>query len=205
MKLRIQRVDAVRGAVAGSGGASVRAAAQALFDAGGNKVLPVVIQRAVRSTVERQASRLLTGAGLLEHASAAGRLMEGNTARTAVLHGARAAGRQVFRSVGAAAAVGALVDGGWATMQAVKGVRAGSMTQKEAVVHVAREAGTGALATAAGTATAALLVAVTGGIAAPALFAVAAVASIGAKMGLDGWLRMRAAGAIRAQLQPTPA
>jgi hypothetical protein len=34
---------------------------------------------------------------------------------------------------------------------------------------------------------------------------VAAVASIGAKMGLDGWLRMRAAGAIRAHLQPTPA
>jgi len=205
MKLRIHRVDAVRGAVAGSGGASVRAAATALFDAGGNKVLPVVVQRAVRSTVERQASRLLTGAGLLEQASAAGRLMEGNTARTVVLHGARAAGRQVFRTIGAAAAVGALVDGGFATMQAMRGVRAGSMTQKEAVVHVAQEAGTGALATAAGTATAALLVAMTGGIAAPALFAVAAVVSMGAKMGLDGWLRTRAAGAIRAQLQPTPA
>jgi hypothetical protein len=205
MKLRIHRVDAIRGAVAGSGGASVRAAAQALFDAGGNKVLPVVVQRAVRSTVERQASRLLTGAGLLEHASAAGRLIEKSRARTAILHGARAAGRQVFRSVGAAAAVGALVDGGFATVEAVKSVRAGSMTQNQAVVHVAREAGTGALATAAGTATAALLVAMTGGIAAPALFAVAAVVSIGAKMGLDGWLKMRAAGAIRAQLQPTPA
>jgi hypothetical protein len=205
MKLRIQRVDAVRGAVAGSGGASVRVAAQALFDAGGNKVLPVVVQRAVRSTVERQASRLLTGAGLLEHASAAGRLMEGNTTHAAVLHGARAAGRQIFRSIGAAAAVGAFVDGGWATVQAVKGVRAGSMSEKEAVVHVAREAGTGALATAAGTATAALLVAMTGGIAAPALFAVAAVVSMGAKMGLDGWLRRRAAGAIRAHLQPTEA
>ncbi len=203
MKLRIHRVDAVRGAVAGSGAASVRAAAQALFDAGGNKVLPVVVQRAVRSTVERQASRLLTGAGLLEHASAAGRFVEKSRARTAILHGARAAGRQVFRSVGAAAAVGALVDGGFATVEAVKSVRAGSMTQNQAVVHVAREAGTGALATAAGTATAALLVAMTGGIAAPALFAVAAVVSIGAKMGLDGWLRMRAAGAIRAQLQPT--
>jgi hypothetical protein len=205
MKLRIRRVDAVRGAVAGSGGASARTAAQVLFNAGGNKVLPVVVQRAVRSTVERQASKLLTGAGLLEHASAAGRLMEGRTARNVVLHGARAAGRQVFRSIGAAAAVGALVDGGWATMQAVKGVRAGSMTQKEAAAHVAREAGTGALATAAGTATAALLVAMTGGIAAPALFAVAAVVSMGAKMGLDEWLKVRAAGAIRAQLQATEA
>ncbi|HEX3343747.1 MAG TPA: hypothetical protein VHS09_04200 [Polyangiaceae bacterium] len=205
MNLRINRVDAVRGAVAGSGGASIRAAAQALFDAGGNKVLPTAVQRAVRSTVERPASKLLTGAGLLEHASAAGRLMDRGTTRAAVSHGARAAGRQVFRSVGAAAAVGALVDGGWATMQAVKGVRAGSMTEREAVAHVAREAGTGALATAAGTATAALLVAMTGGIAAPALFAVAAVTSIGAKLGLDGWLKMRAAGAIRAHLQPTPA
>ncbi|MGD0528716.1 MAG: hypothetical protein ABSE49_26505, partial [Polyangiaceae bacterium] len=104
-----------------------------------------------------------------------------------------------------AAAMGAFVDGGWATVEAVKGVRAGEMTQKQAAVHVAREAGTGALATAAGTATAALLVAVTGGIAAPALFAVAAVTSIGAKMGLDAWLRMRAAGAILAHLDQTPA
>jgi hypothetical protein len=204
MRLRIQRVDAVRGAVAGSAGASVRAAAEALFDAGGKRVLPAVVQRAVRSAVERQASKLLTGAGLLETASTAGRLVERNTTRNVLLHGARAAGRQVFRTVGAAAAVGALVDGGWATVEAVKGVRAGAMTEQEAVVHVAREAGTGALATAAGTAAAAFLVAMTGGIAAPALFAVAAVTSIGAKMGLDGWLRTRAAGAIRAQLESTP-
>jgi hypothetical protein len=205
MKLRIRRVDAVRGAVAGSGATSIRAAARALFESGGNKVLPPAVQRVIRATVERQASKLLGGAGLLEHASTAGRLMEGNAARSVVLHGARAAGRQVVRTVGAAAAVGALVDGGWAAIEAVHGVRAGAMTQKQAVVHVAREAGTGALATAAGTATAALLVAMTGGLAAPALFAVAAAASIGAKMGLDGWLRTRAAGAIRAQLQSTPA
>ena len=61
------------------------------------------------------------------------------------------------------------------------------------------------MATAAGTATAALLVAMTGGIAAPAVFAVAAATSLVAKMGLDAWLRVRAAGAIRAQLQPTAA
>ncbi|MGD0530572.1 MAG: hypothetical protein ABSE49_35890, partial [Polyangiaceae bacterium] len=116
MRLRIQRVDAVRGAVAGSGGASVRAAAQALFDAGGKRLLPAVVQRAVRSTVEHQASKLLTGAGLLETASTAGRFVERGTARNVILHGARAAGRQVFRTVGAAAAMGAFVDGGWATV-----------------------------------------------------------------------------------------
>lgn len=204
-RIRITRLDALRGAVAGAGGASLRLAAQALFDAGGKRVLPLAVQRAVRSTIEREASRLLTGTGLLQGASAAGRLVDRSATRTVIIHGARAAGRQVVRSVGAAAAVGALVDGGWAAVQAVRGVRAGAMTQQEAVVHVAREAGTGAVATAAGTATAALLVAMTGGVAAPAVFAVAAAASLGAKMGLDAWLRMRAAGAIRAQLQPTAA
>ena len=205
MKLRIHRLDAVRGAIAGSAGASLALAAKVLFDAGGHRVLPGGVQRAVRATVERQASRWLLGAGLLEQASAAGRLLEGSATRTAVVMGARAAGRQVLRSVGGAAAVGALVDGGWATAHAVRHVRAGTMTQKEAVGHVAREAGTGAVATAAGTATAALLVVVTGGVAAPAVFAVAAGVSLVAKMGLDAWLRVRAAGAIRARLQPTPA
>jgi hypothetical protein len=75
------------------------------------------------------------------------------------------------------------------------------MTQREAAVHVAREASTGAAATAAGTAAAALLVAVTGGIAAPAVFMVAATASLGAKMGLDAWLKARKKGEIRAQLR----
>ena len=76
------------------------------------------------------------------------------------------------------------MDGGWALVQAVRGVRAGQMTRRDAAMHVAREAGTGAAATAAGTAAAALLVAMTGGIATPAVFVVAAAASIGAKMGL---------------------
>jgi len=88
-------------------------------------------------------------------------------------------------------------------VQAVARVRSGSMSQRDAVVHVAQEAGTGAAATAAGAATAALLVAMTGGVAAPAVFMVAAAATLGAKMGLDALLRTRAAGAIRAVLQPT--
>ncbi|MGH7296208.1 MAG: hypothetical protein ACRELB_14800, partial [Polyangiaceae bacterium] len=113
------------------------------------------------------------------------------------LHGARAAGRQIARNLGAAAGVGALVDGGWALVQARKRMKAGSMTQREAAAHVAREAGTGAAATVAGAAAAVLLVSLTGGIAAPALFLVGAATSVGAKMGLDVWLNARAAGAIR--------
>ncbi len=114
--------------------------------------------------------------------------LEGTAARAAAVQGARAAGRQLLRGVAASAGAGALVDGGWAFFQAVRGVRAGTMTRKDAARHVAREAGTGAAATAAGTAAAAVLVAVTGGIATPAVFVVAAAASIGAKMGLDAWM-----------------
>jgi len=206
MRLRVRRVDALRSAIAGTAGASLRDAAEALFEAGGRKVLPLAVQRAVRSTVEQEAARLLTAGGLLQQsASAAGRIAEGGAGavRATALHGARAAGRQILRSVGSAAAAGALVDGGWATVQAVARVRSGSMSQRDAVVHVAQEAGTGAAATAAGAATAALLVAMTGGVAAPAVFMVAAAATLGAKMGLDALLRTRAAGAIRAVLQPT--
>jgi hypothetical protein len=206
MRLRVRRVDALRSAIAGTAGASLRDAAEALFEAGGRKVLPLAVQRAVRSTVEQEAARLLTAGGLLQQsASAAGRIAEGGAGavRATALQGARAAGRQILRSVGSAAAAGALVDGGWATVQAVARVRSGSMSQRDAVVHVAQEAGTGAAATAAGAATAALLVAMTGGVAAPAVFMVAAAATLGAKMGLDALLRTRAAGAIRAVLQPT--
>ena len=77
-------------------------------------------------------------------------------------------GDRILRSVGAAAGAGAAIDGGWALVHAVRSVRRGSMTQREAVVHVVREATTGAAATAAGASAAVLLVALTGGVAAPA-------------------------------------
>jgi hypothetical protein len=195
--LRLSRVDALRSTIAGSASASLRGAAQALFEAGGRRVLPAAVQRMVRTTVEREASRVLTGTGLLpQTASAAGRLLEAGTARTVVLHGARAAGRQVFRSLSTAAGAGALVDGGWALYQAIDQVREGKMTREQAARHVAREAGTGAASTVAGVAAATLLVTMTGGVAAPAVFLVGAVASLGAKAGLDAWLRTKARGAI---------
>jgi hypothetical protein len=200
--LRIERSDALRGAIAGMAATSVRRAAQALFEAGGRRVLPGAVQAAVRSTVEREASKLLVGSGMLERgARGAGRIFESGAAKTVAIHGARAAGRQIARNMGAAAGIGALVDGGWALVEAVKRVKAGSMTQRDAATHVAREASTGAAATVAGAAAAVLLVSLTGGIAAPAIFLVGAATSVGAKMGLDVWLNARAAGAIR--VQPT--
>jgi hypothetical protein len=196
-RLHVSRVDAMRSAIAGSASTSLRGAAVALFEAGGRRVLPMAVQRAVRTAVEREASRVLTSTGLLpQGVSAAGRLLESGTARTVVMHGAKAAGRQVFRSLSAAAGAGALVDGGWALYQAVGQVRGGTMTRQQAARHVAQEAGTGAASTVAGVAAATLLVAMTGGVAAPAVFLVGAAASLGAKAGLDAWLRARARGAI---------
>lgn len=181
--MKLGKLDALRASIAGSKALGVKAAAQALFEAGGKKVLPETVQRAVRGAVEREASRLLSAVGMAERA-----IEGGGAVGAAAVQGARAAGRQVLRGVAASAGAGALVDGGWALVKAVRGVRAGSMTTHDAARHVAREAGTGAAATAAGTAAAAVLVAVTGGVATPAVFVVAAAASLGAKMGLDAWI-----------------
>jgi hypothetical protein len=128
---------------------------------------------------------MLTAVGVAERA------LEGGAARSVVVHGARAATRQIFRGVGAAAAAGAFVDGGIALVHAVRHVRSGKMNRQQAAKHVAIEASTGAAATAAGTAAAALLVVMTGGVATPAVFVVAAAASVGAKMGLDAWMARR--------------
>ena len=179
---RIGHLDAVRAGIAGTRAVAVRAAAKTLFDAGGQRFLPAVVQQAVRGAIEREASRMLAAVGVMERA------LEGRAAQAVAVRGVRAAGRQIVRGVGTAAAAGAIVDGGWALVQALKRVRAGTMTRKQAAAYVAREASTGAAATAAGTAAAALLVAVTGGVATPAVFLVAAAASVGAKMGLDAWI-----------------
>jgi hypothetical protein len=201
MKLRITRRDAVRGGVAGAQGVAARAAAHALFEAGGRALLPAPVQSAVRVAVEREASRVLAGAGVLESgATTSARLLEGGVARAAA-QTVRAAGRQVLRSVGAAAGAGAVVDGGWALVKAVRNMRRGTMTQRQAAAYVAREASTGAVATAAGATAAVLLVALTGGVAAPAVLLVGAVASVGAKAGLDRWLDARDAGRIEVEVE----
>jgi hypothetical protein len=195
--LLVTRLDALRGAAAGTEAVAVRGAAQALFEAGGRHVLPTTVQNAVRSAVESEASRLLVadaGKRLLESGGAGAALTEGGVLRAVAGQTVRRAARQLLRGVSAAAGAGALIDGGWALASAVRRMRAGKMTGRQAAVHVVREAGKGAAATAAGTAAAALLVALTGGIAAPAVFVVGGAASLGAKIGLDAWLGSGAIG-----------
>lgn len=189
------RRDAMRGAVAGAQGVSAGGAARALFEAGGRHVLPAGVQEAVKSAVESQASRVLAveaGHRMLQSgAAAATAIVEGSVAQSVAAQTIRGAARQILRGIAASAGAGALIDGGWALAAAMRHVRGGTMTGREAAGHVAREAATGALATAAGTAAAATLVTLTGGVAAPAVFMVGAVASIGAKMGLQAWVRDR--------------
>lgn len=205
MTFRVTRRDALRGSIAGTQGHAVRCASLALFEAGGRAVLPARLQSAVRVAAEGEASRVLAGLGLLETGGASAvPIFEGGAARVAAGQTARAAGRQVLRNVGAAAGAGALVDGGWALFHAVRAVRRGSMSKREAAAHVAREAATGAAATAAGATAAVLLVALTGGVGAPAVFLVGAAASVGAKAGLDRWIHARAEGDLRLRAESAP-
>jgi hypothetical protein len=213
-RLKVTPRDALRAAMAGTQGSLVTGAAQTLYEAGGKAMLPTTVQHALRGAVEGEASRMLAGVGLLASGTAAtARVMESGAAsgvtsgavRAVATRTAAAAGRQILRGVGVAALGGALVDGGWALAQAIRRVRRGTMNKQQAAIHVATQAGTGAAATAAGAAAAALLVVMTGGVAAPAVFVVGAAASMGAKAGLDAWLRARAKGAIRAQFVAPPA
>jgi hypothetical protein len=126
---------------------------------------------------------------VLSAVGVASRAIEASPAPVVAVQGARAAGRQLLRGVTGAAAAGALLDGGWALYRSIRQVRAGTMTRQQATLNVAREAGAGAAATAAGAAAAALLITLTGGVAAPAVFVVAAAASMGAKAGFDAWMK----------------
>jgi hypothetical protein len=197
---RVDARDAVRSALAGAQGMSTKAAAQAIFEAGGNAVLPATVQGAVRGAVEREASRWLLASGLAgARAGGAPAVLESAAARAAAVTSVGVAGRQIARALGVSAAAGAVIDGGWAIAVASRRVREGSMTHRQAAFHVAREAGTGAAAVALGAAASTTLVALTGGVAAPALFAVGAAAAFGAKAGLGAWTA-RSTGAIRARL-----
>jgi hypothetical protein len=199
----------MRGAVAGAEAVGALSGAYLLFEAGGKAVLPSSLQGALRAVLEGEAARVFTGMtppGLLESGvCAAAQAAPASTGRVVAAQAVRAAGRQVLRRVGAAAGAGALIDGGWALVHAVRCVKRGTMTRRQAVQHVAREATTGAAATVAGTAAGVLVVAATGGVAVPAVFLVGAATSLGAKIGLDAWLAARSAGAIRAELAPQEA
>jgi hypothetical protein len=146
-------------------------------------------RRLVRDAAERGATKALAAAipPVLSPAAAAASKHVAEIAPRALATGSRAAGlamKEVLRGTGKAAGIGFAIDGAVAGFEAIVAHRAGTMDGKEAARHVAKEASTGALATGAGVLVGAGLVAVTGGVAAPVVFAVSAASAIAAKRAL---------------------
>lgn len=181
--------DTLRAVVAGSGAARVIASSVTLFEAGGKLLLDEGAKSALRSAAERGAeSALAFAAGPLLGPTQS--LMQkpiavlANTGKAARAVGpavARLAGKEILRGAGKAAGLGLVIDGAFAGVEAVVAVRSGAMDGKSAAKYVATEAATGAVATGAGVLAGASLVVLTGGVAAPVVFAVAALGSIGTK------------------------
>ncbi len=195
----------LRAAIAGGEAAKLILPSKVLFEAGGKVVLSEGAKLAVREVAERGASRaiafstnsILASAGSLAakpviaitgKAGAALGLKSSVSggAASALAKGVskqamRLAGAQVLKGAGKAAGIGFVLDGAIASVEAIVAVRNGSADRRTAAIHVVKEATTGAIATGAGVLLGAGIVALTGGLAAPVVFAVGALGSIGTK------------------------
>jgi hypothetical protein len=204
--------DSLRAAIAGGEAARLIASSAGVFEAGGKHVLSAAAQKAVRQAAERgaQGAILAATAPVLESASSLAKGMSGakaalslgalgakapaaSAAGTLVLgagkHALRAASKEILKGAGKAAGIGFVLDGAVASVEAIVAVRNGSSDRATAVKYVAKEASTGAVATGAGVLLGATLVALTGGVAAPVVFAVGAMGSIGTKRLLRRFVR----------------
>jgi hypothetical protein len=199
--------DSLRAAIAGGEAARLVGSSVGIFEAGGKHLLSATTQKAVREVAERGAKGaiLLATGPVLESASGLAKGMGGakaalslgskaaSGAKSVVLgtgkHAMRAASKEILKGAGKAAGIGFVLDGAVASFEAIMAVRNGSSDRKTAVKYVAKEATTGAIATGAGVLLGASLVALTGGIAAPVVFAVGALGSIGTKSLLRRFVR----------------
>ncbi len=184
--------QALRAAVAGGHAAKLIGSAAAIFEAGGKRLLSPASQSTMRVLAERGAANVLaaaTGPLLPPGLSPAKLIGSGARATAAVVKGgARVAAREIAKGAGKAAGIGFVIDGAVATVEGVMAMRAGTMDKEQAVKHVVTEAATGAVATGAGVLLGTGLVALTGGAAAPVVFAVGAMGAIGAKRVLKQWV-----------------
>lgn len=194
----------LRAAIAGGEAAKLILSSKVLFEAGGKRVLSEGAQLAVREVAERGAARaiamatspILASAGSLaakpviaitgKAGATLGLKSSVSGAASAMAKGAgkqamRVAGTQVLKGAGKAAGIGFVLDGAIAGVEAIVAVRNGSADRRTAAIHVAKEATTGAIATGAGVLLGASIVALTGGLATPVVFAVGALGSIGTK------------------------
>lgn len=202
--------EALRAVVAGGGAAGVIHSSLALFEAGGKAILDESSKRVVRQVAERGANAALAAVShplflpakaIVENpaaalgrsgVSAARAIGSSGAARVVGKTALRFAGKEVLKSAGRAAGIGLAIDGAFAGIEAIVAVRNGTMDRKEATRHVVTEAATGAVATGAGVLLGAGLVALTGGVAAPVVFAVGALGSIGTKRILSRFTRKTA-------------
>ncbi len=200
--------DSLRGAIAGGVAAELMASSIALFEAGGSRLLSAGSQSALRRVAERGAVGAFSAEGVASVALLGAKartlmasrlwgLGPSHTATRAFVvlanaagrDAARAASKEVLRGVGKGAGIGFVLDGAVAGVEAFMRVNNGTYDARTAVKHVAKEATTGALATGAGVLLGAALVALTGGMATPVVFAVSATSALGAKRLLRHLLR----------------
>lgn len=182
------------GTIAAQGALGSQVAAQALYEAGGNRLLAGAVQTAVRRACTRGALDVVTLMaptllieGVSETAAAAvpSVLRQLQVGSAAVAAGtARVATGQILRGAMRVGGVGLLIDGAFGAFTGVRAYRRGTMTGKQAALHTATEAGTGAVSTATGVALAAGVIALTGGLAGPAVMAIGAGGALVTKLGL---------------------
>lgn len=181
--------QALRAVMAGNFAAHAISSSVALFQAGGKLVLNEGTQNAVRGVAEKTAEKALAIAAgpLLGPATELTRKPVALLAKGASItkqiapQAAKSATKEILKGAGKAAGIGFMIDGAVAGVEAVVAVRNGKLDSKKAAAYVATEAATGAVATGAGMLLGATLVALTGGVAAPVVFAVGALGSIGTK------------------------
>lgn len=203
----------IMGAIAGQGALGVQHAAHALYEAGGKDLLGATLQAGVRRVCTRGALNTVTvlaptlliptliPTGLEAAAEAVPPMLRALTVSAGSVTGqtVRAASAQVLRGALRSGGVGLVIDGAIGAVTGTLAYRRGTMTGKQACVHTAIEAGTGAVSTATGVALAAGVIALTGALAGPTVLAIGAGGALATKLGLMRLFRRKpAAGALTA-------
>jgi hypothetical protein len=188
-------VNGLRGQIAFAEAVALQLAAQTLFQEVGQHVLSEGARETIHAAVMEAAGKKLTHAApelvklttrrataevLPAAVSSAGKELAQTASREVI----KTAATQVLKGAGRAAGLGLLLDGGLATVEAIYGYSTGRLDGGAACVHVLREAGTGAAASAGGVLLGVGLVALTGGVALPVLATVTVTGSIGLKLSL---------------------
>jgi hypothetical protein len=187
--------DLLRARAAAAEAIAVAGAAETLFERFGQQLLAPAARESLRNAAVESTRQALqqSAPGLLSLAAADG--LAAGTRQLAYegtkdvmtslpRKAVKGAAREIMKGVGRAAGVGFVIDGVIGGAEAVYGYAQGNITGEKACLHVLKEAGTGAAATAAGVGMAAGLVILTGGMAAPLLVLVAVCGSVATKLGL---------------------